>query len=229
MSSGPQYTLARDGQKYGPYPLTLLRDYHSQGLVQGGDLVWTEGLTTWVPVRDVLARVGQAPSPPPVATPPPIAQPQPMARDPRYAPPLSHLHDVRAARHRQTASARDQVAALFSMDGRLNRARYFWTLVALFGAMLVASFFLGVFLAITIDDYQTLDSATDVLGTILGLIFQVVIAFQVVKRLHDLDRPGVHYWLLLLPFYNIYLAVLILFKKGTEGPNRFGPDPLQSS
>jgi hypothetical protein len=50
-----------------------------------------------------------------------------------------------------------------------------------------------------------------------------------VKRLHDLDRSGAHYWLLLVPLYNIYLALLLLFKKGTTGPNRFGPDPLQSA
>ena len=51
-------------------------------------------------------------------------------------------------------------------------------------------------------------------------------AFEVVKRLHDLDRPGTHYWYLLIPFYNIYLGLLLLFKRGTSGCNQYGDDPL---
>ena len=47
------------------------------------------------------------------------------------------------------------------------------------------------------------------------------IALQAVKRFHDLDRPGTHFWLLLIPIYGIYIGLLLLFKKGTEGPNRF--------
>jgi hypothetical protein len=44
-----------------------------------------------------------------------------------------------------------------------------------------------------------------------------------------LGRPGWHYWLLFLPFYNLYLAGLMFFKKGAGSPNAFGPDPLQPS
>lgn len=49
-----------------------------------------------------------------------------------------------------------------------------------------------------------------------------------IQRLHDLNRPGSHWFLLLIPFYNIYLGLLLSFKKGTVGPNRFGEDPLAS-
>jgi uncharacterized membrane protein YhaH (DUF805 family) len=51
-------------------------------------------------------------------------------------------------------------------------------------------------------------------------------ALQIVKRLHDLDRPGTHYWLLLIPLYDLYLVLILLFKKGAGGPNRYGSDPL---
>jgi uncharacterized membrane protein YhaH (DUF805 family) len=66
----------------------------------------------------------------------------------------------------------------------------------------------------------------EVLGAIIGLGGAIPLAFQAVKRLHDLDRPGSHYWLFLLPFYNIYLGWVLLFKKGTAGNNIYGPDPL---
>jgi uncharacterized membrane protein YhaH (DUF805 family) len=39
-----------------------------------------------------------------------------------------------------------------------------------------------------------------------------------VRRMHDVDKSG---WFLLIPIYNLILALT----PGTEGPNRFGPDP----
>jgi len=50
-----------------------------------------------------------------------------------------------------------------------------------------------------------------------------------IKRLHDLDRPGTHYWLLLIPFYGLYIGVVMLLEKGTTGSNRFGEDRLGGS
>lgn len=82
----------------------------------------------------------------------------------------------------------------------------------------------GFFLGLTMG--KNTEQPAAVVGSLIGLAGAVVIAFQGVRRLHDLDRPGTHYWLLLVPFYNIYLGLLLLFKKGTEGPNRYGEDPL---
>jgi uncharacterized membrane protein YhaH (DUF805 family) len=47
-----------------------------------------------------------------------------------------------------------------------------------------------------------------------------------VRRLHDLDRSG---WWLLLSFIPIVGGIILLIwfcGKGTDGPNRFGADPL---
>jgi uncharacterized membrane protein YhaH (DUF805 family) len=46
-----------------------------------------------------------------------------------------------------------------------------------------------------------------------------------VRRLHDIDRSG---WWVLIAFTVIGIFVLIYWacRKGTPGPNRFGPDPL---
>ena len=111
---------------------------------------------------------------------------------------------------------------LFSMEGRYNRARYFWTVFVLSLVLYVVCLVLG----------RAIGSAggTPATGAVLSLLITipgtVIIAFQYVKRLHDLDRPGSHYWLFLIPFYNIYLGLVLLFKKGTEGANKYGPDPL---
>jgi len=47
-----------------------------------------------------------------------------------------------------------------------------------------------------------------------------------VRRLHDLDRTG---WWVLLVFIPVIGAIILIVwacTKGTEGPNRFGPDRL---
>jgi uncharacterized membrane protein YhaH (DUF805 family) len=106
---------------------------------------------------------------------------------------------------------------LLSMEGRLNRAAYFGRALAISAVMML----IGAAMGATMGQ----DAAREPAGGV-GLAGTVVIAFQAVKRLHDLDRPGTHYWLLLVPFYNIYLSLILLFKKGTDGSNRYGPDPL---
>jgi uncharacterized membrane protein YhaH (DUF805 family) len=47
-----------------------------------------------------------------------------------------------------------------------------------------------------------------------------------VRRLHDLDRSG--WWVLLWLILIVGWIILIIWwcTRGTDGPNRFGPDPL---
>ena len=112
--------------------------------------------------------------------------------------------------------------SLFSMEGRYNRAKYFWIMVAIS----IVSQIISVGIGVAVGASGGGPEAASTIGLIVGIATAVVCAFQVVKRLHDLDRPGTHYWLLLIPIYNIYFGLLILFKKGTEGDNQYGPDPL---
>jgi len=46
-----------------------------------------------------------------------------------------------------------------------------------------------------------------------------------VRRLHDIDQPG---WWVLLALTGVGTIVLIVWacQRGTQGPNRFGPDPM---
>ena len=50
-----------------------------------------------------------------------------------------------------------------------------------------------------------------------------------VRRLHDTDRSG--WWILIffIPIVGVIVAVVFLASKGTEGENRFGPDPKASA
>jgi uncharacterized membrane protein YhaH (DUF805 family) len=61
-------------------------------------------------------------------------------------------------------------------------------------------------------------------------IFQFVIFLPgiaiAVRRLHDIDHSG--WWILigLVPLVGAILLLVWYATKGTDGPNRFGPDPL---
>jgi uncharacterized membrane protein YhaH (DUF805 family) len=111
---------------------------------------------------------------------------------------------------------------LFTLEGRCNRAKYFWISLAIAVLANVLAFLLGAVVGAAGGDQFT--------GTILSLFISVpamlMVAFLIVRRLHDLGRPGWHYWLLIVPFYNIYLAFVLLFQKGSTGENQYGPDPL---
>ncbi|WP_187296404.1 DUF805 domain-containing protein [Tepidibacter mesophilus] len=71
------------------------------------------------------------------------------------------------------------------------------------------------------------------LGGFNFLSFLVIVFFSLmgcvtVQRLHDLNRPGVHYFLTWIPIYSIYMCFVLFSKKGTDGPNQYGEDPLVS-
>ena len=51
------------------------------------------------------------------------------------------------------------------------------------------------------------------------------IAVQV-RRLHDLDRTGWWCWIVLVPLLGSILLLVWDCTPGTEGPNRYGADPL---
>jgi len=47
-----------------------------------------------------------------------------------------------------------------------------------------------------------------------------------IRRLHDLDRSGWWILLALIPIIGFVILIIWFCTKGTEGPNRFGPDRL---
>jgi len=107
------------------------------------------------------------------------------------------------------------MGGLFSMKGRLNRAEYFGAVVEFFVVPYIIIF------VISRTAFGSAEIGGDFLGLIISVGSSILMAFQIVKRLHDLNRPGWHYWLLLLPIYNIYLGLLLLFRKGTAGSNKY--------
>ena len=114
------------------------------------------------------------------------------------------------------------MSALLSMEGRFNRSKYVVTAAVVTAITYAIAFAIGLVMAVL----GLGEDLAGVVGGVVGVMGQIVLAIVCVKRLHDLDRPGWHFWLLLVPLYNIYLSFVVLFGKGTEGSNQFGADPV---
>lgn len=65
------------------------------------------------------------------------------------------------------------------------------------------------------------------MGAILSSVFSLVIFLPslsvAVRRLHDLDRSGWWYWILLVPVIGFILLIVWFCRKGEPAPNQYGP------
>jgi uncharacterized membrane protein YhaH (DUF805 family) len=95
--------------------------------------------------------------------------------------------------------------------GRINRARYLGQVLALCAIAFVWGFMFA-----------------DAEGMMaLGMILiGIATSAPIVRRFHDLNKSGWHYWLGIIPVVNIIVGLYLLFAKGTDGDNEYGPDPL---
>jgi uncharacterized membrane protein YhaH (DUF805 family) len=128
---------------------------------------------------------------------------------------------------------------LFSFDGRINRAKYWLALLI----WLVAC---GVIIGIAIaSEWMIIALIASVVVSVASLVSYIAVG---IKRLHDRDKSG--WWLLifyLLPAVfdgigrgGVPALSLVAFAisiwgfvelgclRGTDGPNTYGPDPLEA-
>jgi uncharacterized membrane protein YhaH (DUF805 family) len=103
-----------------------------------------------------------------------------------------------------------------NFSGRAQRSAYWWWMLFEIIVLVVAQILDGVIFG----------SGSMVLYGIAALALLLPGIAVSARRLHDLDRTG---WWLLLALTGIGGIVLLIWDcmKGTTGPNRFGPDPLQ--
>lgn len=112
----------------------------------------------------------------------------------------------------------------FTSKGRLNRKSYIYRSIFLSLVLFVVQGVL-TFAANTIGALELLFAVVAFGFSLFDFVSNIMMG---VRRLHDLDLSG--WWMLLLcvPLINLFFAIYIYFFKGTEGPNQYGEDPLQS-
>ena len=113
----------------------------------------------------------------------------------------------------------DAFLELFTTKGRVNRAWYFWHI--LLDDLVIAAAGAAVLWA---PDTLALIFKLPMAGVTLGAAWAAIAI--TVKRLHDMGRPGLHVLFMLIPIFNIYFGLKLLFAPGDRGDNEYGPDPL---
>lgn len=139
---------------------------------------------------------------------------------------------------------------LFSFEGRINRAKVWLFVAGLIlaeGAIAIVAR-LALWIGDALDTGQAMAISDDIvmlLVYVFGAAANVALLSVAVRRMHDANRSG--WFLLAYPLVGaicalqsdatpmqwiVGTAMLLLFLfvmfvlPGTDGPNRFGPDPL---
>ena len=110
---------------------------------------------------------------------------------------------------------------IFEFSGRSVRLEYFVHSIAdVFGI-------LAVVFAVSFIEGQLGTSVSEevVVFSMFGVIFIGAVAeiAVTVRRFHDLGMSGWYLLGTMVPFYNIYLGLILLFKKGDAQDNNYGP------
>jgi uncharacterized membrane protein YhaH (DUF805 family) len=111
-----------------------------------------------------------------------------------------------------------------SFDGRINRAK-FWAAIGVFFGLGIVGFIIDSVLGtrVTVGG----DMQLGIVGVIISLASIYFALAVYAKRWHDRDKSG--WWVLLnlVPVIGWLWALIDNgFLRGTDGPNRYGPDPL---
>jgi uncharacterized membrane protein YhaH (DUF805 family) len=125
--------------------------------------------------------------------------------------------DARAADDDPFAEAMPPLRMFFSLQGRISRRQYWlFGVLALLGAALLGHMLLGI--------ARVRPRTADIVVNLLLIWPALAVS---VKRWHDRDKSG--WWVLLnlLPVIGwLWALVDNGFLRGSDGPNRYGADPL---
>lgn len=70
---------------------------------------------------------------------------------------------------------------------------------------------------------------SEFIGYIVFFILAIYHLILHIERLHDLGQSGLWSLLMFIPILNLILILILIFAKGQEGINRYGPDPRQAA
>jgi|SRR6185312_4855399 uncharacterized membrane protein YhaH (DUF805 family) len=113
-----------------------------------------------------------------------------------------------------------------SMDGRINRQPFWLAIVVLIVISVIASVLDAV---LGLPQMGTGPSARGPISGIVSLIMIYPSIALSAKRWHDRDKSA--WWILIniIPIIGwLWSLIETGFLRGTPGPNRYGPDPLEA-
>jgi len=110
---------------------------------------------------------------------------------------------------------------VFSSEGRIRRRTY-W----LYGITVAILSWIALGIDTLLGTYNS-DSGFGVVQVIFSLVVLIPGIMVCIKRAHDRDRSGWFILIIFVPILNLWPAIELGFIGGTNGPNKYGPDPKQ--
>lgn len=104
-----------------------------------------------------------------------------------------------------------------TFSGRAQRSEYWWFVLFGFAGNVVAG----------ILDQAIGAGGLQPLSTLFSLGILLPSLAVTVRRLHDIDRTGWWWWIILIPLLGFIVLLVFHSLRGSEGSNRYGPDPLK--
>ena len=198
--------FAVDQQKSGPYTRAELQEQARQGRFGMNDHVWHNGLTEWMPARDVPGLWQSAGLQPVADAAPP---PAPVGWSPSAAP----LAAQGTQRMGFITAVQTCLRKYADFSGRASRSEYFWFLLFYYIVALPA--------ALLLSEEQA--TALTLLSAVAVLAFSLPMYAVGARRLHDTGLSG---WWQLLHVFSIIGSVIVLvltLRQGEPGRNKYGP------
>lgn len=228
-----QWYYGTGGEQHGPVGIDQMRALAGSGTINRDTLVWTQTMTSWQPLgqSELAGMLGSGPpsmaprvSPSPQGLPPAPGQwtgapPNPYGMNPAgpYAPSPGFVDAIKIC-----------FAKYATFAGRATRPEFWWftlfymiviTGVSMLGGVLTGAMVSG-------DASDTATGAAALVGVGLQTIAMLVLLLPqlsaTVRRLHDTDRSGWFYWMILIPLAGPIILLVFLCSQGTPGRNKFG-------
>lgn len=111
---------------------------------------------------------------------------------------------------------------VLAVNGRIGRVRYLVYTVWL-------SFLLLFITGLAMGLLSLINPILGLLGMILYIPVMAVSFIMAIRRLNDLEYSGWLSVLMIVPLVNLILSLWLLFGRGTDGSNRYGPAPGPNS
>ncbi len=201
---------AINGKQEGPFSVENLVSMSAQAPLRPDTLVWSEGMAGWKPLSETpLFDALPRPTTPPSVPLGNVLQAGAQSMASQMAGATASMTAAISAPVGSTTAPGfvDAIKICFNkyadFNGRASRPEFWWFYLFTF-VLLVAA------------------SASDILLIIAVLALFLPSLAATVRRLHDTDRSGWWYLILIVPLVGPIALLVFLVLQGTQGQNRFG-------
>jgi len=134
--------------------------------------------------------------------------------------------------HRDLNHGEGDITSPFSAKGRFSRYSFLaWNLLLNMAILLIVVVIMGITggaaSLLTVEDpNEIIAFYTSGVGLIVLAVLFISFVFTIIffiRRLHDTNMNGWWALLLVIPIVNVIFGLFVLIKRGTEGPNSYGP------